>query len=116
MNIKDTRCPECGHRLKLGGHPHKGQRVICSDCEKNLIIVNLNPIEVDVLMPKKLLNKTKKKARNIRVPCPECDELIILNTHSFLGYRLKCGNCTTLLEVVDTNPLELDVAFDTNKR
>ena len=111
MNIKETRCPECGYRLKLGGHPHKSQRVICSHCEVNLTIVDLNPVEVDVVMPDKLSNKARKKTHDVRIPCPECDELIKLNAHSFPGYRLKCDHCTTLLEVVDTNPLDLDVAL-----
>ena len=110
MTIKEVHCPECGNWLKVGAHPHKGQRIVCSDCEKTLTIINLNPVEFDLLAAKKV---QKKGHKNI-VPCPECDELIKLNSHSFPGYRLKCGNCNTLLEVVDTNPLELDVAFDIN--
>ena len=116
MNINEARCPECGNRLKLGAHPHKGQRIVCPDCERNLTIINLNPIELDLLAPERSSKKAKKGARINEVPCPECDELIKLNTHSSPGFRLKCGNCNTLLEVVDTNPLELDIAFDINTR
>ena len=116
MNMKDVSCPECGHRLKLGNHLHKGQRVTCPDCESKLVVVSLKPVELDSALLVNRSTRVTKKSHTIEALCPECDSLIKLNTHNVLGYRLKCSSCNTLLEVVDTNPFELDVAFDSNIR
>ena len=116
MNIKDVSCPECGHRLKLGNHPHKGQRVTCPECESKLVVVNLRPIELDSAILVNRSAKSSKKTRTLEVPCPECDNLVKLSAFAYEGHRILCNGCHTLFEVVDTNPIELEIVFDANMK
>jgi len=44
--------------------------------------------------------------------CPDCDGEIRLNPHPRLGQRLSCPHCDTDLEVINTDPVELDWAYD----
>jgi lysine biosynthesis protein LysW len=44
--------------------------------------------------------------------CPDCDEKIVLNPKPQIGKRFKCSNCDAELEVIGTDPLELDWAYD----
>jgi lysine biosynthesis protein LysW len=44
--------------------------------------------------------------------CPECDAEVSLGKSVKLNQRITCHNCGAFLEVVDTNPIELDWAFD----
>jgi uncharacterized paraquat-inducible protein A len=111
MNINEARCPECNHRLKLGAHPHKGQRVFCPSCEVSLTITGLNPAELDLTMTVNQVASTKKRSHTVEVPCPECGDLLKINPHTHQGYRVRCSKCDALLEVASTDPLELDVAL-----
>lgn len=111
MNINETRCPECGQRLKLKAHSHKGQRVNCPSCETDLIITSLNPVELDMMVSKKRIGSPKKRSSIVDVPCPECENFLGISPHIHQGYRVRCRNCGTILEVISTNPLELDVAL-----
>ncbi len=114
MGIKEAFCPECSSRLKLGNHPRQGQRVVCSSCETNLIITNVNPLELDSLTTGGRANRPKKKNRAVEATCPECDASIKLKPHTPAGYRFSCHKCHIPLEVISTNPLEVDVAFTAN--
>jgi uncharacterized paraquat-inducible protein A len=111
MNIHEVRCPECNHRLKLGAHPYKGQRVFCPFCEISLTITGLNPVELELTMTVKQAASTKKRSHTIEVPCLECGDLLRINPHIHQGYRVRCSKCDAILEVASTNPLELDVAL-----
>ena len=111
MNINETRCPECDHRLKLGAHPHTGQRLICPMCETSLTLTSLSPVELDLTMSVNHVESTKKRPHTIAVPCPECENIFRINLHTHQGNRLRCSSCDTTLEVVSTTPLELDVAL-----
>jgi len=44
--------------------------------------------------------------------CPECDENITLKGKVEWGQQVNCPHCGTELEVINTNPLELDWIFD----
>lgn len=44
--------------------------------------------------------------------CAECDEEIEVSDRARVGQRVVCTNCGAQLEVVSTNPLELDPAYD----
>jgi len=41
--------------------------------------------------------------------CPECEAAIDVENDIEEGQRLECPDCGAELEVVNTNPLELDV-------
>lgn len=44
--------------------------------------------------------------------CAECDEEIEVSDRARVGQRVVCPNCGARLEVVSSNPLELDPAYD----
>lgn len=44
--------------------------------------------------------------------CPDCDEEITLDRKPKIGQRVTCPNCEIALEVIETEPLELDWAYD----
>ena len=44
--------------------------------------------------------------------CAECDEEIEVSDRTRVGQRVVCPNCGARLEVVSSNPLELDPAYD----
>jgi|GEM_PF-7021736 len=113
MNINETRCSECGQRLKLKTHPQTGQRVICPSCGTGLIITSLNPVELDLMVSEKRIGNPKKRLSIVDVPCPECEHFLGISPHIHQGYRVRCRNCDTILEVISTNPLELDIAMTT---
>jgi lysine biosynthesis protein LysW len=43
--------------------------------------------------------------------CPDCDEKIVLNNPR-VGQKLLCPHCDTEVEVIGTDPLDLDWAYD----
>jgi lysine biosynthesis protein LysW len=112
--VNGISCPECEHPLKLGNHPHRGQRIVCPRCKTNLVVVDINPLNLDLAMLVNHSAKLKKKSNVVEAACPECDHLIKLNARSREGEQLLCDACHTRLEVVSTNPLELDVATTVN--
>jgi len=44
--------------------------------------------------------------------CAECDEEIEVSDRARVGQRVVCPNCGARLEVVSSNPLELDPDYD----
>lgn len=44
--------------------------------------------------------------------CAECDEEIEVSDRARIGQRVECPNCGARLEVVSSNPLELDPSYD----
>lgn len=46
------------------------------------------------------------------IACIECDEEIAIEGRARLGQQITCLSCGAQLEVVSTNPLELDWAYD----
>lgn len=44
--------------------------------------------------------------------CPECQGKITLKKAPRLGQTIVCKSCQTRLEVIETEPLELDWSFD----
>lgn len=48
----------------------------------------------------------------VTATCVECDEEIEINDRPRRGLRVICPSCGAQLEVVSTNPIELDLPFD----
>jgi hypothetical protein len=71
----------------------------------------LSPVELELTVSVNHSANPKRQPHTIEVACPECDDFIKLNAHSHPGYRVLCTGCNIALEVVRTNPLELDVAL-----
>lgn len=44
--------------------------------------------------------------------CPDCGERVPLATPVRLGMRVTCPNCEAELEVVETEPIELDWVYE----
>jgi lysine biosynthesis protein LysW len=55
-------------------------------------------------------NTTKTQAAIAR--CPDCGEKIRLQGRIYVGKEVICPDCDAVLEVIDTEPVELDWAFD----
>jgi lysine biosynthesis protein LysW len=107
--MKNIFCPECEYPVKLGLHPHKGQRVVCTTCQAKLIVVSMIPMELEVDVSTKLTAEGKSKT--VQADCPQCGEFIRLSVHIRQGQQVICSSCQNTLEVVNTNPIELDMAI-----
>jgi len=44
-----SRCPSCDEKIFIGERPKVGQYLLCSICEEKLEIVNLDPIQLDLI-------------------------------------------------------------------
>lgn len=44
--------------------------------------------------------------------CLDCERIIDLGNEPVSGQRVKCPSCEVVLEVINTNPLELDWIYD----
>lgn len=40
-------CPGCDNRINFRARPKLGQRVTCAECESELVVIDLDPIELD---------------------------------------------------------------------
>ena len=115
MSIKkDVTCPECNHRLKSGNYLHQGQQIVCPGCESKLVVVSMNPVELELTSLTDHLAGATQLSNTTEVSCPECDDFIKLKAHAHKGHRVLCRNCNTTLEVINTHPLELEVALMVN--
>ena len=47
-HLTQTSCPECNYLIKFNAHIHEGQRITCRQCDTPLVVVNLNPLKLDV--------------------------------------------------------------------
>jgi lysine biosynthesis protein LysW len=45
--MKVAPCPDCGNKINLGSQPQEGQRLTCPNCEADLEVIGLNPLELD---------------------------------------------------------------------
>ena len=46
------------------------------------------------------------------VYCPDCDGRIAINPHIVLGMKMTCPHCDAELEVIGTDPIEIDWVYD----
>ena len=40
-------CPSCGEWVNLPDHPEIGQKITCLECEADLEVIEVNPVELD---------------------------------------------------------------------
>ena len=52
------------------------------------------------------------EGRVVKGVCPDCGEEITIRGNVRLGQEVVCPHCDAELEVVETEPLELDWAYD----
>lgn len=107
--MKESYCPECDYRLKLGGRPYKGQRCTCPECETKLIVVSLNPPQLEAEATAKQAVSSKQTAHSIEHPCPVCEQPLKLTSQPQLGQTLLCQSCYYPLRVMRTAPLEIEL-------
>lgn len=55
---------------------------------------------------------SQTKTRVIRASCPDCGEGIQLQGLARIGQKVICPNCDAELEVIETDPVELDWVYD----
>ena len=55
---------------------------------------------------------TQARAKTTMAVCPDCGERIPVQASARVGYRFDCPECGSDLEVIDTDPIELDWAYD----
>lgn len=41
-------CPECDEEVYVDADMEQGDRVVCDECQSSLIVVGLDPIELDL--------------------------------------------------------------------
>jgi hypothetical protein len=99
-------CPECERRINLNARIRIGRRIVCSACQTNLEVINLNPLQLDVYQPDSV--KMTKKRIEADAFCPECDHPLKLGSRPRVGQQTICLGCQTIVEVVQLNPLELE--------
>ena len=50
--------------------------------------------------------------RNNSALCPDCGERVAIRGAVHVGQEITCPHCDAILEVVDTDPVELDWAYE----
>jgi alpha-aminoadipate carrier protein LysW len=54
---------------------------------------------------------TSKKIKTVTADCPDCGRKITLRGTLVIGQEVICPHCEAELEVIDTDPVELDWAY-----
>jgi len=54
----------------------------------------------------------ESKPKRVAAECPDCGEKVTLRGTVTLGQRVTCPHCESVLEVVESDPVELDWAYD----
>lgn len=55
---------------------------------------------------------TYRLTKTVVVGCPSCDEDIRLKGEIRLGKQVMCPNCGADLEIINTNPIDLDWSYE----
>jgi uncharacterized paraquat-inducible protein A len=79
-------------------------------------VVNLEPIELDIAIAATATPGTKKKVQTVDEPCPECDHIVKVSARVREGQHVRCDGCNTILEVINSDPMELGIALMINSR
>ena len=45
--IPIARCPDCRERIRLSGKLYVGKTIICSNCDAELEVIDIDPLELD---------------------------------------------------------------------
>ena len=54
----------------------------------------------------------ESKPKRVAAECPDCGETVTLRGPVRVGQRVTCPHCESVLEVVESDPVELDWAYD----
>ena len=54
----------------------------------------------------------KRTAPGVSVECPDCGEAFQIRGDVRLGRRLTCPNCDAELEIIETDPVEVDWYYE----
>jgi alpha-aminoadipate carrier protein LysW len=46
-NMASAYCPDCDGRIALNPHATVGQRVTCPNCDSDLEVISVDPLELD---------------------------------------------------------------------
>jgi len=52
------------------------------------------------------------KAQAVSATCPDCGKAVRLKSPVRLGQEITCPNCDAELEVIETDPVELDWIYE----
>ena len=58
------------------------------------------------------MKREKKKDMVEKAECPSCGYKVIVGSNPRLGQLIKCQSCSSELEVVSLDPVELDWPYD----
>jgi uncharacterized paraquat-inducible protein A len=98
----------------VGERLQKGQQIVCDACDTRLNVVNLEPLEFSIGPGRNVRLGPKPKV--VDIPCPACDDFIQISAHVHKGQRVVCAACKNTLEVISTDPLELDLPMKAKVR
>ena len=45
--MKETQCPLCREKIKIGVSPWRGQQIECPACDAVLEVIGVNPVSLD---------------------------------------------------------------------
>lgn len=108
-----AECPLCGVNIPFSKMPSIGNQINCPTCESSLVVIDLNPLELEILfedLPAEPVNLGTNDRPIVR--CPLCDEKLKLPAKVRIGQLITCTGCESELEVIDTEPIQLEAPYD----
>jgi lysine biosynthesis protein LysW len=55
---------------------------------------------------------SEKEARSVSAVCPDCGRAIQIKSPVRMGQEIACPHCDAELEVIETDPVELDWIYE----
>jgi len=108
-----AECPLCGINISFNKMPTIGNQLNCPTCETSLVVVDQSPLELEIIfeeLPADPVNLGNNERPIIR--CPLCDEKLKLPGKVRIGQIITCTGCESELEIVDTDPIQLESPYD----
>jgi len=106
--VTNAKCPLCGESIFFDTRPKIGQEFECENCESMLIVVNTDPVDLQISdYPIVADNGRNRNNERNQFRCPLCDAKLDLQKKVKLRSIIVCPDCDGELEVVGINPPEL---------